>query len=755
MRTRNGTDRRALSMSPINTRTNHHIIITTRTVMSIFRLKFFRQIHTDSRYVSRVALATLAALAGSAAPALAAAPEQPVTEPTTGVTTTTATLHGVLNPAASAKVHWSFAYSPEEFGPQCIDAFRTTDEEAEGEALPETMNLTELEAHRKYRACLTASNEEGETLGNEVTFETAPAPPNIDGESVLATPVGATLEAQVNPNNEKTSYFFEYSTSEAEVLAGKGTKVSGAAELEGGSDQAASVPTGSVLAPGTTYFYRVIAENEQSTKELKPVDGSVKEFTTVPSPFTEAVTEITATSATFNGTVAPLSSADTTYAFDYKLLSNGPECTGENTTSSQDAGTGTGTKAVSTKTGEQAIELQPSATYSVCLVSSNAFGSAVAAPVSFTTEPAPPKIDSQTSYLTPSGITLEAQVNPNNQETKYAFEYATSPALLAEVKLAPGTTTLAGPGGQKFGDQPASAVLQSVLQPATTYYYRATAENGAGPTVDSTIESFTTPPAPPLTVGQAQNVTRTTATLPGSVNPEGLETSYHYEYGTTMLYGGNAPSLQGVNAGAGSAAVPTSIGIGGLVPATTYHYRLVATNTDGTTYSPDKTFTTAPPTPPTVSTGEASNITLTTATVAGTINPEGLETSYELDLGIDTTYGTSVYGEVGSAGTPTQVTVSLQNLAPGSTYHYRLVAINSDGRIPGADRTFTTPAYNNPIVQPFTLPLLATPAIAFPTETKSTAKPTVKKHAKPKHKKPKHKKKPRHKKPKRESRRKK
>jgi hypothetical protein len=676
-------------------------------------------------------LVTLAALAGGlafAAPAaLAAAPEAPVTEPVTGVTATTATLNGVLNPAVSAKVHWSFAYAPEQFGPECVDAFRTADEEVEGQALPESKEVTELEAHRKYTACLTASNEEGETRGNEVSFETAAAPPKVDSETAVATPVGATLEAQVNPNNEKTSYFFEYSTSEAEVIAGKGTKLPGAAELEGGSDLPASVATGSVLTPGTSYFYRVVAENEQSATELKPAQGEVKEFTAVPSPFTEAVSEITTTGATFNGTVTPLNSTDTTYSFDYKLQANGPECTGENVTSPEDAGTGTGTKTVSTKTSEQAIELQPAATYLVCLVSSNASGTATGQTVSFTTEAAPPKIDRQAAVLTPSGITLEAELNPNNLETSYAFEYATSKQLVEEEQgtRANGTTTLAGLGGQKFGDQAVSVVLQSVLEPATTYFYRATAFNGL--TTHATIESFTTPPAPALTVAEAQGVTRTTATLAGTVNPEGLQTSYYYQYGTTTSYGGNAPSIQGVSAGFEPGAVPATIGISGLVPATTYHYRLVATNADGTTPSLDHTFTTAAAIPPTASTGGASNITLTTATVAGTINPEGLETSYELDFGVDTSYGTSIYGEAGSASTPTEITVALQNLAPATTYHYRMVAINSDGRTPGTDRTFTTPAYNNPIVQPFTLPLIASPAIAFPTDTTNTANPPAKK----------------------------
>jgi hypothetical protein len=50
----------------------------------------------------------------------------------------------------------------------------------------------------------------------------------------------------------------------------------------------------------------------------------------------------------------------------------------------------------------------------------------------------------------------------------------------------------------------------------------------------------------------------------------------------------------------------------------------------------------------------------------------------------------------------------------------RIVAINSDGRVPGLDRTFTTPAYNTPISQPLTLPQIAGPVIAFPTETANT-----------------------------------
>ena len=406
-------------------------------------------------------LDTLGVLAGvllvSAAPALAAAPEKPVTEAAKEVTATTATLHGVLNPNVSAKVRWSFAYSPEQDGHECVDVFRTPEAEVEGKALPQEKAVTELEPNKKYEFCLTATNEGGETRGNEVSFTTKPAPPKVDSESVSAvTPGEATLEAQVDPNNETTNYTFEYSTTKAAgELTGMIVNVSGGSTLKGFGDQSAGVSTGAVLAPSTTYYYRVIAENEQSKNEPKPAEGVVKEFTTVPSPFTGAVTEVTATGATFSGTLTPLSSANQEYYFDYKLLANRPECTGEGSTSPEDAGTGTGTKAVSTKTSEQAIELQPNATYSVCLVASNAFGSDTGQTASFTTNPAPPKIDSESTSLTPT-IKLYAQINPNNEQTTYAFEYATKGtvghggALEGPVTKVLGATSLeAG-----FGDQP-------------------------------------------------------------------------------------------------------------------------------------------------------------------------------------------------------------------------------------------------------------------------------------------------------------
>jgi hypothetical protein len=96
--------------------------------------------------------------------------------------------------------------------------------------------------------------------------------------------------------------------------------------------------------------------------------------------------------------------------------------------------------------------------------------------------------------------------------------------------------------------------------------------------------------APPLvTTGGAAQVTITTATLTGTVNPRGLTTSYFFQYGTTTAYGSRTPST---SVGKGGAAVAAAAQVTGLAPNTRYHYRLLAHNSDGTIAGKDRTFTT-------------------------------------------------------------------------------------------------------------------------------------------------------------------
>jgi hypothetical protein len=94
---------------------------------------------------------------------------------------------------------------------------------------------------------------------------------------------------------------------------------------------------------------------------------------------------------------------------------------------------------------------------------------------------------------------------------------------------------------------------------------------------------------PGVVTGGASKVTITTATLAGSVNPQGAPTTYFFQYGTTPAYGSRTPNA---GAGAGTKAVKATAAIAGLGPNTKYHYRLVAQNSLGTTVGKDRTFTT-------------------------------------------------------------------------------------------------------------------------------------------------------------------
>ena len=92
---------------------------------------------------------------------------------------------------------------------------------------------------------------------------------------------------------------------------------------------------------------------------------------------------------------------------------------------------------------------------------------------------------------------------------------------------------------------------------------------------------------PEANTGLASTVYATSAVLNGTVSPNGLTTTYYFEYGTTTAYGLVTASWTT------DADASVSETVGGLSAETTYHYRLVATNSSGTSYGPDRSFQTA------------------------------------------------------------------------------------------------------------------------------------------------------------------
>jgi len=123
---------------------------------------------------------------------------------------------------------------------------------------------------------------------------------------------------------------------------------------------------------------------------------------------------------------------------------------------------------------------------------------------------------------------------------------------------------------------------------------------------------------------------------------------------------------------------------------------LIATGTSVTAYDvEDETKPPPPPPAPEASTGTASGVTDTSALLAGTVNPHGRPvTDCRFEYGVTTGYGASVpcEPEPGEGSTALPVSAALAGLAPGTLYHYRLVATGPGGTSEGEDASFKTAA---------------------------------------------------------------
>ncbi len=227
---------------------------------------------------------------------------------------------------------------------------------------------------------------------------------------------------------------------------------------------------------------------------------------------------------------------------------------------------------------------------------------------------------------------------------------------------------------------------------------------------------FPPPPGPQIEEGSvhAEPVGSTTATLKAAINPEGAETTYHFEYVTERQFteeGGFAKAVKTPESGSIGADLsehPVSVAINGLNPETTYRFRVVATNPNaapGGIVSEEVVFTTLPPA--LIGSESVSGVASTSATLEAQINPLGNETTYYFEYGRTTGYEDPAVPappgvSLGSGEGALPASVHLQGLAAGTTYHYRVVAVNAltgaEGRA-GEDRAFTTQAAGTVVTQ--------------------------------------------------------
>jgi hypothetical protein len=251
-------------------------------------------------------------------------------------------------------------------------------------------------------------------------------------------------------------------------------------------------------------------------------------------------------------------------------------------------------------------------------------------------------------------------------------------------------------------------------------------------------------PAPTAITDAASSVGQLEANLNATVNPRGhglTQCEFEYTDHADFLANGlaNAELIPCSFTFGGSVPVQIPAHVEGLDPETEYHYRVVTASNGGTSEGTIRTFTTLPPLPPVVTTGSASLVKQTTATIAGSVNPRGGvisdchfeytdEAGFQED-GFDGAISVSCAPKKPSGTTSTPVTAKLTGLVPETGYRFRLLATNNSGGAEGSDASFTSLAEtcetNPALCPPDETPDPVTPPVSSPAQAPVVTPPAA------------------------------
>jgi hypothetical protein len=232
---------------------------------------------------------------------------------------------------------------------------------------------------------------------------------------------------------------------------------------------------------------------------------------------------------------------------------------------------------------QEVTGLTPATEYVVCPLAENDKGEqTIGEAVSFETNPEAPETG-EAGEIEGTSARLEGALEPAGAKLRYEFTYNLG------ASCAGGFAT---PLSEGEGD--VAAVITG-LTPDSKYTFCLLARTAAGNETSGEGRSFETPPEPPTVSESASQVTATGAVLEAELDPDGLATTYHFEYDTVPYLPGEAAhgvSTPEGSAGAGIVDVARGAVIQGLTPSTTYYYRVVAENRLGKVEGENETFIT-------------------------------------------------------------------------------------------------------------------------------------------------------------------
>jgi hypothetical protein len=395
--------------------------------------------------------------------------------------------------------------------------------------------------------------------------------PAIPSPAVTTSPAtnvasfSATLNGSLNPRGFTTTVDFQYGLT---TSYGSTTPV----QTQTGNTVRPISANVSGLTASHVYHFRIVAHNSAGTRY-----GSDRTFTTLsatgpPVVTTNPATLIASFSATLNGSLDPHGLPTTVY-FQY------------GTTTSYGF-----TAVAQSQTGNTYRNISPNISglsantiYHFRIVAHNSAGTSYGSDRTLTTLSAtgtPVVTTNPATSVASFSATLNGSLDPHGLPTTVYFQYGTTTSY--------GFTTVAqSQTGNTYRNISANI---SGLSANTIYHFRIVAHNSAGTSYgsDGTLTTLSATGTPVVTTNPATNVASSSATLNGSVDPHGLTTTVHFQYGTTTSYGFTTTAQSET----GSTYRTVSANISGLTASTIYHFRIVATNSAGTRYGIDRTFTT-------------------------------------------------------------------------------------------------------------------------------------------------------------------
>ncbi len=583
------------------------------------------------------------------------------------ITTSTATSGGVINSDGGATVTARGIVWGTTTGPTIALATKTSNGTGVGTF---TSSITGLTAGVTYFVRAYATNSVSTKYGAEISFNSSKAIATLAATTTVSS-IGATTATSggnitYNGGATVTTSGIVWSTTSTPTIALTTKTTNGAAN-------GAYTSTMTGLTPGTLYYVRSYATNSVGTNY-----GVQTSFTTLNTPTitaTASATSITSSTATSGGTITADGGASVTSRGVVYGISAGAA------TFNVSIGTGTGTYTISL-TG-----LLPATTYYVRSFATNSVGTVYGTETNFTTIAVEPTVSatSAAASITGSSAISGGTISSNGGATVTVSGIVWSTTSTPTISLLTKTTN-----GAVTGTYTSSI---TGLAPATLYYVRAYATNSIG-TAYGPERNFTTLAISPTisATASATSITSSSASVGGTITSDGgaAVTARGVVYGTSA-----GAATFNVTTGTGTGTYTSSLT--GLTPATTYYVRSFATNSVGTVYGTETSFTTIA-IAPTLTTTAASSITKYAASAGGTITSNGGSVITASGICWSTTATPTTSNSKTTDGTTSGTfTSSLTGLTAGTTYYVRAYATNAIGTSYGANESFTTSS--TPITQ--------------------------------------------------------